>query len=103
MVDDKVFEDKDHDLSYRFKGSTTKNNSEKFKILIASDVHLGYLEKNSIRGDDSFNAFEELLQSAVKHDVDLILLAGDLFHINKPSLSTIQRASELIRKYTFGL
>jgi len=40
-----------------------------FKILVATDNHLGYLEKDPVRGDDSFNAFEEILQQAVKSEV----------------------------------
>ena len=28
-----------------------------FRIMIASDTHLGYLENDQIRGDDSFNSF----------------------------------------------
>lgn len=72
------------------------------KILIASDIHLGYSEVHPIKGDDSFRAFEEVLKAAAKHDVDLILLAGDLFHVNKPSIATMNRASALIRKYCFG-
>jgi hypothetical protein len=32
-----------------------------FRILVSSDIHLGYGEKNPERGDDSFNSFDELL------------------------------------------
>src|SRR5699024_8433727 len=71
--------------------------ANQFKILIASDVHLGFAERHHLRADDSFRTFEEVLQAAGKHDVDLILLAGDLFHVNKPSIPTINRASVLIR------
>jgi len=39
------------------------------KILIASDMHLGYAEKDPIRGDDSFNTFEELFIKANEHQV----------------------------------
>lgn len=77
-------------------------DSESIKILIASDIHLGYSEVHPIKGDDSFRAFEEVLQAAAKHDVDCILLAGDLFHVNKPTIATMNRASALIRKYCFG-
>ena len=28
-------------------------------ILVASDMHLGYAEKDPLRADDSFNSFEE--------------------------------------------
>jgi len=40
-----------------------------FVILIATDNHLGYLEKDPIRGDDSFKAFEEILTIAQKKEV----------------------------------
>ena len=50
------------------------------KILVATDIHLGYGEKDAIRGNDSLVAFEEILENAKKNDVDFILLGGDLFH-----------------------
>ena len=51
-----------------------------FEILITTDNHLGYKEKDSIIGEDSFNAFEECLQIANQQGVDFVLLGGDLFH-----------------------
>ncbi|KAL5251649.1 hypothetical protein ACHWQZ_G017127 [Mnemiopsis leidyi] len=75
---------------------------ESFSILIATDNHLGYKEKDAIRGDDSFIAFEEILQHAVKQKVDMILLGGDLFHDNKPSRTTVHKATTLLRQYCFG-
>jgi double-strand break repair protein MRE11 len=71
-------------------------------VSIATDNHLGYNEKDPIRGDDSFNAFEEILQLARQHDVDGILLGGDLFHENKPSRLTLHRTMELLRLYCLG-
>lgn len=38
-------------------------------ILLATDNHIGYNERDPIRGQDSINTFEEILQLAVKHDV----------------------------------
>lgn len=49
-------------------------SSNCFKILIASDIHLGYEEKDPLRGKDSVNTFEEILQIGEKHEVDFILL-----------------------------
>jgi hypothetical protein len=40
-----------------------------FRILIATDNHLGFLEKDPIRGDDSFDAFEEILKLAKEQKV----------------------------------
>ncbi len=88
------------------------------KIMLATDNHIGYLERDPVRGQDSINTFREILQLAVKHDVrgclvprshqlsgiqvDFILLAGDLFHENKPSRSCIYNTMALLREYTMG-
>ena len=56
-----------------------------FRILVSSDIHLGYGEKNPQRGDDSFNSFDELLGIGVEQGVDMVILGGDLFPENKPS------------------
>lgn len=53
-------------------------------------------------GNDSFTTFEEILQYALQHEVDFILLGGDLFHDAKPSPNTLQRCMQLLRTYTLG-
>ncbi|AYU80079.1 putative endo/exonuclease Mre11 [Leishmania infantum JPCM5] len=74
-----------------------------FKILLTTDNHLGFAERDPRRGDDSFTTFEEVLRAArTEHDVDAMLLGGDLFHENKPSLGCLVRACSLFRKYVFG-
>jgi len=55
------------------------------KILVATDNHLGVHEEDPVRKDDAFIAFEEILQHAVRHKVDALMLGGDIFHENKPS------------------
>ena len=71
-------------------------------ILIATDCHLGYGEKDPIRHNDSFVTFEEILQIAQQKKVDMILLGGDLFHENKPSRKTVHRTISLLRRYCLG-
>uniref|UniRef100_A0A182J7C6 Double-strand break repair protein n=1 Tax=Anopheles atroparvus TaxID=41427 RepID=A0A182J7C6_ANOAO len=78
------------------------NPDDTIKLLVASDIHLGYEEKDPIRGEDSFIAFEEVLQQAVVNDVDAILLGGDLFHIANPSKNTLKRCTDLLKAYTLG-
>ncbi|KAG5501074.1 hypothetical protein GH5_04668 [Leishmania sp. Ghana 2012 LV757] len=74
-----------------------------FKILLTTDNHLGFAERDPRRGDDSFTTFEEVLRAArTEHDVDAMLLGGDLFHENKPSLGCLVRTCSLFRKYVFG-
>jgi double-strand break repair protein MRE11 len=46
------------------------SDEDTFKILLATDVHLGYGEANPIRENDSFKSFEEILQIAEKEQVD---------------------------------
>jgi len=81
---------------------TLSVQDDTLRILVATDNHLGYLEKDPIRGNDSFIAFEEILKNAKKLQVDMILLGGDLFHDNKPSRNTLYKTLELLRKYTLG-
>lgn len=39
------------------------------------------------------------LMTQVWHQVDFVLLGGDLFHENKPSRSTLVKAIEILRRY----
>ncbi len=72
------------------------------RILIATDNHLGYNEKDAVRGNDSFDTFEEILRTARDAGVDMLLLGGDLFHDNKPSRRTVYRTMSLLRHYCMG-
>ncbi|KJA23840.1 hypothetical protein HYPSUDRAFT_39364 [Hypholoma sublateritium FD-334 SS-4] len=83
-------------------GIQTAYPDDTIKILLATDNHVGYLERDPIRGQDSINTFKEILQLAVKNDVDFILLAGDLFHENKPSRNCLYQVTALLREYTLG-
>jgi double-strand break repair protein MRE11 len=77
-------------------------DSDTLRILIATDNHLGYAESDSLRRDDSYNSFEEILQAAVDNKADFLLLGGDLFHENKPSRQCLYKTVSLLRKYCFG-
>nr|VZI23564.1 unnamed protein product [Spirometra erinaceieuropaei] len=79
-----------------------ENNANILRILVTSDNHVGYLEKDGIRGRDSFTTFEEILYLAQQHDVDFILAGGDLFHENRPSIHCMNEVLRLIRKYCLG-
>lgn len=69
------------------------------RILVATDCHLGDMEKDEIRRHDSFQAFEEICSIAEQKKVDFLLLGGDLFHENKPSRSTLVKAIEILRRH----
>ena len=53
-------------------------------------------------GLDSFAAFEEALYLAKRFRCDMVLLAGDLFHDNRPSRRTLYKTMEILRRYTMG-
>ncbi|KAI0693680.1 Mre11 DNA-binding presumed domain-containing protein [Cerioporus squamosus] len=57
------------------------------KIMLATDNHIGYNERDPIRGQDSINAFKEILQLAVKHDA---------------SRDCLYQVMALLREYTLG-
>ena len=43
------------------------------KILVTSDNHIGYNEKDEVRGTDSFESFEEVLKIAADEKVRTML------------------------------
>ena len=81
---------------------SARSEADHIKIMLATDNHIGYMERDPVRGQDSIRTFEEILQLAVQHEVDLILLGGDLFHENKPSRATLHQTMALLRQYTLG-
>jgi DNA repair exonuclease len=44
-------------------------DSNTLRIMVSTDNHLGYLERDPIRGNDSFAAFEEVLLLSKRHKV----------------------------------
>ncbi|MCX6345999.1 MAG: exonuclease SbcCD subunit D [Armatimonadetes bacterium] len=69
------------------------------KIAHIADPHLGYRAYNRItsqglnrREADVFMAFREAMNGAAQINADLVLIAGDLFHVVRPSNLTIQQA-----------
>uniref|UniRef100_A0A6I8T0A3 Double-strand break repair protein n=1 Tax=Xenopus tropicalis TaxID=8364 RepID=A0A6I8T0A3_XENTR len=82
--------------------SSSLDDEDTFKILVATDIHLGFMEKDAVRGNDSFSTFDEILRLAQDNEVDFLLLGGDLFHDNKPSRRTLHICLEQLRKYCMG-
>lgn len=86
--------------------STTDANdptdAETIRILISTDNHVGYNERDPIRGDDSWKSFHEVMCLAKERDVDMVLLAGDLFHENKPSRKSMYQVMRSLRMNCLG-
>lgn len=64
---------------------------------------MGYQERDPIRGEDSWRSFDEVLTIAEERDVDMVLLAGDLFHDNKPSRKALYHVMSSLRKHCLGM
>ncbi|KOS22921.1 Double-strand break repair protein mus-23 [Escovopsis weberi] len=73
------------------------------RILVATDNHVGYEERDAIRKDDSWRTFDEIMNLARTQDVDMVLLAGDLFHDNKPSRKSLYQVIRTLRKNCLGM
>ncbi|KAL0246701.1 hypothetical protein GEMRC1_007912 [Eukaryota sp. GEM-RC1] len=78
------------------------NPNDTISILVASDLHLGHASTDPVRQNDPFVAFEEILNLAHAHSVDLLLLGGDIFHERKPSQFVLRKTFQLLTKYCFG-
>lgn len=77
-------------------------SADTIRILVATDNHVGYSERDPIRGDDSWKTFHEIMCLAKERDVDMVLLAGDLFHENKPSRKSMYQVMRSLRINCYG-
>ncbi|POR36338.1 Double-strand break repair protein mus-23, partial [Tolypocladium paradoxum] len=77
--------------------------ADRIRILVATDNHVGFEERDAIRKDDSWRTFDEVMNIARKEDVDMVLLAGDLFHDNKPSRKSLYQVMRTLRQNCLGM
>lgn len=76
--------------------------TDTIKILVATDNHVGYNERDPVRGDDSWKSFHEIMCLAKERDVDMVLLGGDLFHDNVPSRKSMYNVMRSLRLNCYG-
>ncbi|KAK0282031.1 meiotic recombination [Friedmanniomyces endolithicus] len=81
---------------------SASNAADTIRILVSTDNHVGYKERDPIRGDDSWKSFHEVMCLAKERDVDMVLLAGDLFHENKPSRKSMYHVMRSLRMNCYG-
>jgi DNA repair protein SbcD/Mre11 len=68
-------------------------------ILHTSDTHLGYAQFDlEEREADVYDAFSEIVDTAVKDRVDAVVHAGDVFHLPKPAGRPLIRLGEGITR-----
>lgn len=73
-----------------------------FRILLTTDNHVGYMENDKVRGDDSWKTFAEILKIGRDEDVDMIVQGGDLFHINAPTKKSYYHVMRALREYCWS-
>lgn len=67
------------------------------RFLHAADIHLGYQQYNSKeRYNDFARAFKQMADDAIDHQVDFLLLAGDLFHKRTVDARTLLQATRIL-------
>ena len=67
------------------------------KFAHIADPHLGREQfQQPFRYRDYLEAFKQAIERAIEEKVDFILLAGDLFHVSKPSPRAIRDAVEVL-------
>lgn len=75
------------------------------KILHTADLHLGNEykfvgEKSAQLIDESFKSFEKLINYCVNpnNEIDILLIAGDLFDTHKPETRIVERVKEQLQR-----
>lgn len=58
-----------------YNGTIQEDDPSHVKIMLATDNHVGYMERDPVRGSDSINTFREILQMAKDHDVSICIHA----------------------------
>ncbi len=76
--------------------------ADTIRILVATDNHVGAHERDPVRNEDSWKTFDEILNLAREKEVDMVLLAGDLFHENKPSRISMYNVMSSLRRNCLG-
>lgn len=78
---------------------------ENIKIGLISDCHLGYKagkkvneQQINIRQNDGYEAFRECIDGFIKNKVDVVVVAGDLFHSPKPDVITVIKTKEQLER-----
>ncbi|MFX0022118.1 MAG: exonuclease SbcCD subunit D [Candidatus Hermodarchaeota archaeon] len=80
------------------------NNSKKTyditRFLHASDIHLGsHQYTNEYRSNDFIRAFQEILELAIEHSVDFIILGGDVFTALEILPGKLTKIVELLKDF----
>ena len=79
------------------ENSIRQNKNSVFRIIIATDTHLGNLENDEIRGDDSFNSFEEIWKISKSENADFLLFGWGMFHHHNLSKKNNNKNKQIVK------
>lgn len=76
------------------------------KLAHISDLHLGYKSGNkrsnttgiNLREQDGYDILEKIITQIIENQVDAVVCTGDFFHIPTPSIYTIVKGQEQLRR-----
>lgn len=84
------------------KSAYFTDESQVLKIAISSCNFLGFADNHSIRKNDSFEAFQEILKKTKKSDLDFLILGGNMFAESSPSEEVLCRTISLLKEAIMG-
>lgn len=62
-----------------------------------ADIHLGAFRDERLR-ELNLNAFEKAIDICAQEELDFIVISGDLFHVNLPDMSIVNRAVQRMKE-----
>lgn len=75
------------------------------KLALISDAHLGYKtgrktndKQVNLREEDGYRAFDECIDGIIKNNIDIVVIAGDLFHSPNPTINTLVKAKKSLER-----
>ena len=72
---------------------------QNIKLIHTADTHIGYNQyKSEVRKKDFLDAFEQVIDYAIKVNADAVIHAGDLFDSRAPSLEDVLQTINIISK-----
>lgn len=68
------------------------------KFAHMADIHLGATSDPKLRQLE-LNTFRRAFEECLREDVDFVVIAGDLFHVNIPDLLVVKEATKVMMKF----
>jgi DNA repair exonuclease SbcCD nuclease subunit len=68
------------------------------KFAHMADIHLGATSEPRLR-ELEMETFRRAFEECLEEDVDFVVIAGDLFHVNIPDLSVVKEATKVMMRF----